>query len=75
MSLTRKQLAARRRTYPLRRVVDHDALRDFKGTAIPAVKLECGHLLSPPEDRSGRRYPARMRCRFCATSEKGSDRG
>ena len=61
----RRELAAKRRMYPLRRVVDHDARMDFSGTTIPAVELECGHKLAPPEDRTGRRYPARMRCRFC----------
>jgi hypothetical protein len=68
MSVGRRELAAQRRTYPLRRVVDHNATQSFRGSTVPAVELECGHKLAPPEDRSGRRYPERMRCRFCASS-------
>lgn len=58
---------------PLRRVVNHDATRMFEGIRIPAVELECGHLLAPPEDRSGRRYPERMRCRMCSAAIAASD--
>jgi hypothetical protein len=36
-----------------------------EASKVPAFELECGHKLAPPEDMIGRRYPARMRCRFC----------
>lgn len=60
--------------HPLRRVTDHHATTLFSGVRIPAVELECGHKLAPPEDRSGRRYPACMRCRFCAADLKGGSK-
>lgn len=55
------------RTYPLRRVVGHDARMQEQGVSIPAVELECGHKVAPPEER---RYPACMPCRFCAASQR-----
>ncbi len=71
---------AKTNSYPLRKVVDHNAKEQVgipEGGAGPfrssftrdAVELECGHFLSPPTDLTGRRFPDRMRCWKCAREE------
>ncbi len=63
------------RRYPLRRVVDDFAKKEIVAGGstywVDAVKLECGHLVRPPRDIIGRRYPERMRCRACWLEEQG----
>lgn len=58
-------------TRPLRKVVGHNESEDVSQTpglpmVVPRWKLECGHLVSPPQDIYGERFPERMRCRACA---------
>lgn len=57
------------RSAPLRKVVDRaeseDVSRDDDPMPVPRWKLECGHLVSPPVDIHGERFPARMRCGQC----------
>jgi hypothetical protein len=71
--MNREELAARKRRYPLRKVVNEFASREevVGGHVVSysAFELECGHKLAPPEDMIGRRYPSRMRCRFCFAAE------
>lgn len=58
---------------PLRKVTEVGVMVDISSKPdqykmeVPKWKLECGHLVSPPSDMYGDRYPARMRCRQCAT--------
>lgn len=57
---------------PLRKVVETGVMVDVSvkpdeyKMEVPHWKLECGHLVNPPSDIYGERYPARMRCRKCA---------
>ena len=67
--------AKQTRRYPLRKVVDEAADKEIKiGDStyhVTSVELECGHLVRPPEDIIGRRYPQRMRCRKCWLEQQG----
>lgn len=65
----RRALTARRRKAPLRLVVNHQGEMLIDGVPVPAVELECGHKLHPPEDYRGRRYPERMRCPRCLSTQ------
>ncbi len=67
--------AAATNRFPLRRVVSEThqelvAMADSGPFAhditVPAVLLECGHLVRPARDMVGGRHPARRRCRKCA---------
>jgi hypothetical protein len=69
------QAAAETNRFPLRRVVS-ETHRELVATAdsghfarditVPAVLLECGHLVRPARDMVGDRHPARRGCRKCA---------
>lgn len=63
------------RNAPLRAVVSTEEFTnlglDDDGMMVraPRWKLECGHLVSPPVDMYGERFPDRMRCGPCRQSK------
>lgn len=56
---------------PLRKVIDRDVWveigenEDGVKVRAPRWKLECSHLVRPPTDLYGDRFPNRMRCGEC----------
>ena len=71
----RKPKRASLRSAPLRTVTERGFMVNVSSKPeeyemnIPQWRLECGHLVSPPSDIYGERFPSRMRCGECQGAE------